>query len=78
MSNLRITLPTYMDLRDWADQITLDLDPYGAFGRLDNVNDWQNWAMQFLNIMSLKENFPNPYQFDDWHEWAERFCQSAE
>jgi hypothetical protein len=33
MSNLRITLPTYMGLRDWADQITLDLDPFGAFGR---------------------------------------------
>jgi len=78
MSVIRITLPTYMGLRDWADQITLDLDAYGAFGRLDNVDDWQNWAIQFLNIMSLKENFPSPYLFDDWREWAERFCQAAE
>jgi hypothetical protein len=78
MSNLRITLPLYMELRDWADQITLDLDSYGAFGRLEDADDWQNWAMQFLNILSLKENFPNPYQFDDWREWAERFCQTAE
>lgn len=78
MSNLRVTLPTYMGLRDWADQITLDFDVYGAFGRLDDIENWQNWAMQFLNIMSLKENFPNPYQFDDWREWAERFCQAAE
>lgn len=74
---MRITLPTNMALRDWADQIALDLDPYGAFGRLDDENNWQNWAMQFLNTMSLKENFPVPYNFDDWKEWAERFCQTV-
>lgn len=75
---MRVTLPTNMALRDWADQITLDLDPYGAFGRLDHEEQWQNWAMQFLNNLSLKENFPVPYNFDDWKEWAERFCQTIE
>jgi hypothetical protein len=57
---LKVTIPTGMVLRDWADQITLDLDPYGAFGRLDVETNWQNWAMQFLNNMTLKENIPNP------------------
>ena len=75
---LRVTLPTGMALRDWADQITLDLDPYGAFGRLDVETNWQNWAMRFLNNMTLKENIPNPYNFTDWREWAERFCQTVE
>jgi len=71
-----ITRPSYMQLNDWADQIALDLDSYGAFGRLDNPDDWQNWAMQFLNNTSLGRNFPQPYDFTDWREWAERFCQT--
>lgn len=64
-----------MALRDWADQIALDLDPYGAFGRLDVEENWQNWGMQFINNMTLRENFPVPYDFNDWREWAERVCQ---
>lgn len=76
--SLRVTLPTGMGLRDWADQITLDLDPYGTFGRLDDEDQWQNWAMQFLNNMTLRENFPIPYSFENWREWAERFCQVSE
>ncbi len=75
---VRITLPTHMGLRDWADQVALDLDSYGALGRLDDVDNWQNWAMQFLNNTTLGRNFPLPYDFDDWREWAERFCQATE
>jgi len=76
--SIRITSPTGMELRDWADQIALDLDSYGALGRLDDVENWQNWAMQFLNNTTLGRNFPLPYDFEDWREWAERFCQTAE
>ena len=76
--SIQVTLPTGMGLRDWADQIALDLDPYGTFGRLDDEDQWQNWAMQFLNNMTLRENFPIPYSFENWREWAERFCQVLE
>lgn len=75
---IRVTLPTGMSLRDWADQIALDLDPYGAFGRLDFEDQWQNWAMQFLNNMTFQENMPIPYNFENWRDWAERFCQVLE
>ena len=75
---VRLTLPTGMALQDWADQVALDLDSYGALGRLDDVTNWQNWAMQFLNNTTLGRNFPLPYDFDDWREWAERFCQATE
>ena len=75
---VRLTLPTGMQLQDWADQVALDLDSYGALGRLDDVENWQNWAMQFLNNTTLGRNFPLPYDFDDWREWAERFCQATE
>lgn len=76
--NVRITLPIHMSLRDWADQVALDLDPFGAFGRLTDEANWQSWAMQFVNNATLKENIPIPYQFDDWQEWADRFCQCVE
>lgn len=76
--SVRLTLPTGMQLQDWADQVSLDLDSYGALGRLDDPNDWQNWAMQFLNNTTLGRNLPLPYDFADWREWAERFCQATE
>jgi len=71
-----VTLPTGMSLMDWADQITLDLDPYGSFGKLIDEKDWQNWAVRFSNNLTLKENLPVPYHFTDWRDWAERFCQA--
>lgn len=65
-----------MELRDWADQMMLDLDVYGALGRLDDETQWQNWAMQFLNNTTLGRNLPMPYDFHDWRDWAERFAQA--
>lgn len=70
-----ITRPQYIALRDWADCVCQDLDPYGSFGRLDNDSDWQLWALQFFNNTTLGRNFPDPYAFTDWREWAERFSQ---
>jgi hypothetical protein len=70
-----ITRPTGMKLRDWADQISMDLDEYGIFGKLMDDNKWQDWGVQLLAPMSLGGfNIPSPYQFDDWKEWAERVC----
>lgn len=76
MSGPHVTLPVNMTLMDWANQVALDLDPYGALGRLDDPNNWQNWAMQFLNNSTLGRNFPVPYHFDNWKDWAERFVQT--
>ena len=71
-----LTLPSYMSLQDWADQICLDLDTTGAIARLLDENAWQDWAIQFLNLLALGRDLPNPYNFADWREWAERFCQT--
>jgi len=73
---ISITRPTYMNLRDWADQIALDLNPYGVVGRLDDESNWQNWAVQFLNNTTLGRNLPLPYDFDDWRDWAELLARS--
>lgn len=70
----RVTLPTGMGMSDWADQVVLDLDSFGSFGKLLG-EDWQDWAVQFLNNSSLSNNLPNPYMFDKWQHWAERFCE---
>ncbi len=70
----RVTLPTGLQLQDWADQVCLDLDAFGPLGRLQDVNNWQGWAAQFLNINTLGQNLPNPYAFKDWQDWAQRFC----
>lgn len=70
-----ITRPQGMDILDWSAQIVLDLDAYGSFGRLDDPDKWQDWAMQYFNNTALGRNFPVPYDFDDWREWAERFSQ---
>jgi hypothetical protein len=73
---ISITLPSYMTLQDWADQICLDLDTVGAISRLIDEKAWQDWAVQFLNNLTLGQSLPNPYNFADWREWAERFCQA--
>jgi len=66
-------MPTGLTLQDWADQVSLDLDRYGAMSKIAG-DEWQNWGVQLLNNSSLGHNIPNPYQFDNWSDWAERLC----
>ena len=69
-----ITRPTGLNVMDWASQLVLDLDSYGAWGRLTSPEVWQDWAAQFLNNSVLARSLPNPYTFDTWQDWAERLC----
>ncbi len=73
---MMITMPTGMELLDWASQVIIDLDAYGSFGRLDAPDRWQDWGMQFLNNTTIGRNLPIPYGFMDWREWAERLVGS--
>lgn len=73
--SITLTLPSHISLRDWADQIILDLDPYGRIGKLEDDTKWQDWGMQLINNTSLPETIPVPYYFNDWRDWAQRFCQ---
>lgn len=60
---------------DWADQIVMDLDTFGPFGKLLNEKKWQDWGVQLLAPLSLSGfNVPSPYQYDDWQLWAQRVC----
>lgn len=71
-----ITLPIIIGLRDWADQVVLDLRQYGAIPQLDDEEKWQEWAISFCVISGISQkNPPNPLYFSDWREWASRFAQ---
>ena len=72
---INITNPSGMSLNDWAGQVMLDLDKYGALSRLEG-DDWQEWAIRLLNSLAINRNFPLPYDFDEWRDWAERFAQA--
>jgi hypothetical protein len=74
-----ITLPVIIGLRDWADQVVLDLDNFAPIVRLEDETKWQEWAVQFtVNSGTSAKNPPNPYDFDDWRTWAQRFVQVME
>lgn len=68
-----ITQPVMIALRDWADQVILDLDAFGPLAKLEDETRWQEWGLQFVTISGLSQkNPPNPYDFSDWQEWASR------
>ena len=72
-----ITQPAIMGLRDWADQVNMDLSTYGVLMRLDDETKWQEWGQQFCVISGLSQkNVPDPFSYTDWREWAERFVQT--
>jgi len=69
-----ITQPAIMGLRDWADQINMDLSTYGVLMRLDDETKWQEWGQQFCVISGLSQkNVPDPFFYTDWREWAQHF-----
>jgi hypothetical protein len=71
-----ITLPINMQLMDWADQISMELEAQVICQKLLDPLRWQDWANQFLAMPEIsKENPPDPFMFDEWNMWAERFCE---
>lgn len=74
-----ITLPKNIGLRDWADQVSYDLNPYIVVQRLDNDDAWQDWAVQFVTTTGLSGyNVPSPYAFFKWNDWADGLCKALQ
>ena len=77
--SFNITLPVGMELTDWADQITFDLDNQTSLSKLMDEKDWQNWAVQFVTATGLSTyNVPNPYDFVEWQTWADALCKALQ
>lgn len=75
--SINLTLPYGLELRDWADQVILDLDSFGSFAKLMNDEEWKDWAVQWVANTGLSTySPPNPYQFNNWQDWAERFVDT--
>jgi hypothetical protein len=65
--------PVNMSLTEWADAVMLTVADTWSFGRLDDENKWQDWAVGFVRAPSLAQRvLPDPYQFTDWRDWAQR------
>jgi hypothetical protein len=65
--------PVNMSLTEWADAVMLTAADTWSFGRLDDENKWQDWAVGFVRAPSLAQRvLPDPYQFTDWRDWAQR------
>jgi hypothetical protein len=61
------------DVVAWSDAVRLTVSSSWAFGRLDDPDKWQDWALAFTTASPFAEqNPPNPYQFSDWREFAMR------
>lgn len=61
------------DVIAWADATILTLSDSWAFGRLDDPDQWRDWATAFVRASPFaQQNPPDPYAFDDWRLFAER------
>ena len=64
-----IPYPEGMSFRDWADQVSYELEPWVPVSRVE-TDDWQDWGSRLLRSAELGET-PNPYDFTDWRTWAD-------
>lgn len=46
----------------------------GVILRLDDPDEWQEWAVYSLlgDASTYGQNVPDPYDYTDWREWAMR------
>lgn len=69
-----ITDPRYMEFQDWADQLMIDLEPYGDAPWPETEDVWREWAQNLLLVPGLAiYTLPQPSYFPDWRSWAEMF-----
>ncbi len=68
--------PRGMTVIQWADRMSLILDSMVIPERLDDPEQWREWATNIIDTPNFEgQNVPIPYQFDNWMEWAMRFNQ---
>ena len=55
----------------WADAMVIELEQFGNLGRLDDPEQWREWAVQLFLLPSISGSIvPDPYNFATWDEWA--------
>lgn len=70
--------PRGMTVTDWTDSMAYTLEKYGAITRLDDPDNWQNWALGVVSYFKVgSQNPPNPLEYDEWLEWAFAFMRAV-
>lgn len=68
--------PQDMELKDWADAVTLAIANYPESWGLGDEG-WQRWGTHFFSDPFFSRyDPPNPYQYDNWREWALKLSES--
>lgn len=76
-----ISLPTNMEFEDWANRLNLDLLDGTTVPTIRSVDEWWDWASQFIAInnfdgrvpLATKSSYPKK---EDWETWARAFVDS--
>lgn len=70
--------PRDLEVVEWADYMADELEGYVSPPRLDDPEQWKEWALVVVQAPAIaKSNPPDPRAFDDWREWAMRFQQAV-
>lgn len=70
--------PQGMTVTDWTDSMVYTLEKYGSVSRLNDPDQWQNWALGVVSFFEVgKQNPPNPLNYDNWQDWAFAFTQAV-
>jgi hypothetical protein len=70
--------PRGMTVTDWTDSMVYTLERYGLVGRLDDPQNWQNWALGAVSLFTVgNQNPPNPLNYDNWQDWAIAFTRAV-
>lgn len=68
--------PRYCTVQEWTDSMTFPLIDKVKAPRLDNPDNWKEWALTVVQSAKISSfNPPDPRMFDDWREWAFRLNQ---
>lgn len=71
--------PRGMEVREWTDAMSINLDFLGPMPHLINPAEWRCWGTALLSTAALGGIIiPNPYEFSEWREWAARANQTLD
>lgn len=66
--------PRGMSVIEWTDRVNGLLSPYGATPRLDDLDEWKEWAYGILRVPNIADwGIPSPLYYTSWVAWADDF-----
>lgn len=67
-------IPFGMPFKDWADQMSVEIMPFGPPPTIADTDNWQFWAQEVVGIPAIgRLQPPDPFMYDQWEDWATTF-----